>query len=204
MAAGACATPFMSTTSYRRYSWLPVREESIGQAFLVSGKEPVTWQEFWAAYENMLGFKSTISLSPQELATTMRHYRKSQSTVGQLRTGLRNHPEILQAALQLPAIHGGLAIASRFTPAFVQRRAKDMLLDPEAGPAGKRSGPTEKPILPLTNGLVHLFRSHTRVRIDKATRLLGYRPSFDFQRGMKLTEMWARYSGLCQAPGRDE
>jgi nucleoside-diphosphate-sugar epimerase len=32
--------------------------------------------------------------------------------------------------------------------------------------------------------------------IDKAVRLLGYQPRFDLDRGMALTEEWARWANL--------
>ena len=36
----------------------------------------------------------------------------------------------------------------------------------------------------------------TRVRIDKARRLLGYEPAFALNGGMELTEQWARWANL--------
>jgi nucleoside-diphosphate-sugar epimerase len=44
--------------------------------------------------------------------------------------------------------------------------------------------------------MIGFLRPRTRVRIDKAKRLLGYRPAFDFETGMDLTERWARWANL--------
>jgi nucleoside-diphosphate-sugar epimerase len=44
--------------------------------------------------------------------------------------------------------------------------------------------------------MIGFFQPRTRVRIDKAKRLLGYRPAFDFESGMALTERWARWANL--------
>jgi nucleoside-diphosphate-sugar epimerase len=44
--------------------------------------------------------------------------------------------------------------------------------------------------------MIGFFRARTRVRIDKAKRLLGYRPAFDLETGMDLTERWARWANL--------
>lgn len=44
--------------------------------------------------------------------------------------------------------------------------------------------------------MLDFYTARTRLRIDKARRLLGYRPRFDLGRGMKLTESWARWAGL--------
>jgi nucleoside-diphosphate-sugar epimerase len=43
---------------------------------------------------------------------------------------------------------------------------------------------------------IDFLAAQTRVRIDKAARLLGYAPRFDLARGMALTEAWARWAGL--------
>lgn len=48
--------------------------------------------------------------------------------------------------------------------------------------------------------MIDFFAARTRVRIDKARRLLGYRPRFDLQRGMALTTAWARWTGLIDSP----
>jgi nucleoside-diphosphate-sugar epimerase len=54
----------------------------------------------------------------------------------------------------------------------------------------------ELPIHPLPPKMIGFFRARTRVRIDKAKRLLSYKPAFDFATGMDLTERWARWANL--------
>ena len=44
--------------------------------------------------------------------------------------------------------------------------------------------------------MIRTLASTARVRIDKARELLGYEPTFDFARGIGLTEAWARWEGL--------
>jgi nucleoside-diphosphate-sugar epimerase len=62
----------------------------------------------------------------------------------------------------------------------------------------------EPPIHPLTPEMIDFFTPKTRVRIDKARRLLGWEPAFSLERGMELTAEWARWadllSGLSGAP----
>ena len=52
----------------------------------------------------------------------------------------------------------------------------------------------EKPIQLLKPKVLKLFAAKTRVSIDKATRLLGYKPAFGFDAGMELTQQWARWA----------
>jgi nucleoside-diphosphate-sugar epimerase len=67
-----------------------------------------------------------------------------------------------------------------------------------SGGGGRSAPPEEKglPIHPLTPQMIGFFAAKTRVRIDKARRLLGYEPVFPLQRGMELTEQWARWANL--------
>ena len=44
--------------------------------------------------------------------------------------------------------------------------------------------------------LLRLYQSKTRVNTDKARRLLGYRPAFDFDRGMRITAEYMRRTTL--------
>ena len=56
----------------------------------------------------------------------------------------------------------------------------------------------EQPIQVLPPVVLQMLASKTRVRIDKARRLLGYEPAFDFARGMERTAAWARWANLAE------
>lgn len=74
-----------------------VRPEAVGEVFLVSGPEPVTWRAFYAAYERMLGIESTVSMSVAEARECLRQQRKARSTVAQLRRAIHS-PKVPIAA----------------------------------------------------------------------------------------------------------
>ena len=66
---------------------------------------------------------------------------------------------------------------------------------------GSAGGPppapgAELPVHPVTPEMIDFFAARTRVRIDKARRVLGYEPAFSLARGMELTEAWARWAEL--------
>ena len=66
-------------------------------------------------------------------------------------------------------------------------------------PAAPPPSPTtdkKLPIHPLSPAEIDFHRPRTRVRIERAGRLLGYRPAFDLEAGMALTEAWARWANL--------
>jgi nucleoside-diphosphate-sugar epimerase len=85
-----------------------------------------------------------------------------------------------------------LEMASTVLPETVQQRIKSRMRS-NARPTPRQD---ELPVQPLTPELIRFLRARTRVRIDKARRLLGYRPAFDFAAGMDLTEQWARWANL--------
>jgi len=43
---------------------------------------------------------------------------------------------------------------------------------------------------------IAFMAAKTRVRSDKARRVLGFAPQFDFERGMRLTSAWSTWANL--------
>jgi nucleoside-diphosphate-sugar epimerase len=88
-------------------------------------------------------------------------------------------------------------VASSLLPERWQQRIKSRMGTDKRPPA---AGDAELPVLPLSPEMIDFFAARTRVRIDKARRLLGYEPAFPLQRGMELTREWARWANLLQQP----
>ena len=99
--------------------------------------------------------------------------------------GLRDR---LMATRELAALR---ELASSWLPERLQQRIKSRM-GSDNRPA--REAYDELPILPLNPEMIDFFAARTRVRIDKARRLLGYEPAFPLQRGMELTSAWARWA----------
>jgi nucleoside-diphosphate-sugar epimerase len=105
-----------------------VEPAALGEVFHLTGASPLTWRDFYAAYERLLGKRSTVSM-----------------TVGEARARAR-------------------------------------------GDVDSRTFPSED--------MLAFYAARPVFRIDKAKRLLGFDPAFDFERGMELTAQWARWAGL--------
>jgi predicted dehydrogenase/nucleoside-diphosphate-sugar epimerase len=56
--------------------------------------------------------------------------------------------------------------------------------------------PRPQPFRIHSEHMLAFYSARTGFRIDKARRLLGFQPAFDFERGMELTGRWARWAGL--------
>ena len=156
----------------------PTNPNAIGETFLISASEPVTWREFYRAYEAMLGITATKSISALEIEA--RHKRDKR-----LPNPIASAVKLLKARSPYPVVSAGkwLKARSPFVAGVLRRY--------EA--SGDSAGPRE--FVPDPQRLA-LFRSMTRVRIDKARKILGYEPRFSFTEGMAITAEYVHWAGL--------
>ena len=171
-----------------------VKDAAVGETFLVSGPAPVTWREFYGYYESMLGVSATVGMSAAEAES---YFRKTGTAhVSAISKGLE--------VLRRPELRGRL-LATR-EGALVAKAARTIL--PSAvldairrrlsggAPAGAADRVETREIYPLRPTKIRFMAARTVVSIEKAARLLGYRPAFDVGTGMRLTEEWARWAYL--------
>jgi nucleoside-diphosphate-sugar epimerase len=170
-----------------------VHDGAHGQSFILSGPQPTTWRAFYAAHEAMLGRSATVSMTPEE---ALRHFLGADagggSLAGQVLKALR-HPAVKK---RLAATREGqLAIrAFHMLPAGLRARISGPgVALPGAAAAQAAAQP---PIHPLHPSKIAFMTSKTHVRCDKAQRILGFAPQFDFARGMDLTAAWAEWANL--------
>jgi len=150
---------------------------AIGETFLISGSEPVTWREFYRAYEAMLGITATKYMSAQEIQA---RYNKLSD---RLRRAVAGTLKWLVAQSPAPVLSAGKQLRDR-SP-FVARILQNY------GVSGNASGPRE--FVPDPQRLA-LFRSKARVSIDRARKVLGYEPRFDLERGMERTKIYVQWA----------
>jgi nucleoside-diphosphate-sugar epimerase len=172
-----------------------------GEAFLVSGPEPVTWREFYGHFERMLGVTDgTVAMTPDEARAFHARMSVERTRLQSLFRALRARPHVQERMLGSPLTSVPLRVARLLFP-----RDLDWVSRAGRGGDGAMTGrpsasdsPVERPrpILPVDPDYIPFFAARTRVRIDKARNLLGYRPQFDLARGMALTESWARWARL--------
>lgn len=158
--------------------------EAHKQTFLVSGNQPVTWREFFERYQRMLSASATVSMTAEQARA---HFAASEpggflsETARVLKREVRKREALVRG-------HLGPTRTGRFGLALAERLS--LLPRPhEPVPAAN-----EPPIHPLPPSKVPMFAARARFRSDKAARLLGYQPAFDLDRGMAMTEDWARWA----------
>jgi nucleoside-diphosphate-sugar epimerase len=170
-----------------------VKDGAVGEAFLISSDEEVTWREMFGRFERMLGGEPrTVDMTEAEALAHWKQWQRAQPRL--IGEGLRIVKGEQRIRERLERTREGVwlrEMASTILPETWQQKIKGRL----AG--GRTSRPDrETPIHPLPPKMIGFFRPRTRVRIEKAKRILGYRPAFDFETGMDLTERWARWANL--------
>ena len=148
-------------------------DAAVAESFLVSGASSVTWREFYGAYEKMLGRTAVVDPGEAQLGIVESSWRRPphSSSVGRLKAGVRR---LLPGPVK--------AIIKRGLRLFLGRQAA--------------ASDAETPFF-VPDGLLRaLYASKTHIRIDKARRILGYKPTFDLDEGMARTAEWARRANL--------
>ena len=172
-----------------------VKDEAVGEAFLVCGEEAIPWRRMFGRFEQMLGDESrTVDMTEAEALAYWRAWKKDQPRlVGEGLRILKGEREIRE---RIQSTREGLwlrELASAVLPESWQQKIKARI----SGGGGPQTPLSiDLAIHPLPPKMIGFFRAKTRVRIDKAKRLLGYQPAFDFATGMDLTERWARWANL--------
>jgi nucleoside-diphosphate-sugar epimerase len=157
--------------------------EAHKQAFLISGNEPVTWRAFFERYQRMLPASATVAMTAEQARA---HFEASEpkgfvsETVRVLRREVRKREALIRERLS-PTRPGRIALTAAEGVSLLSR--------PGTAPAAVE----ELPVPPLAPSKVPMFAAQARFRSDKATALLGYHPAFDLDRGMAMTEAWARW-----------
>jgi nucleoside-diphosphate-sugar epimerase len=173
-----------------------VKDAAVGEAFLISGPEAVSWRDLWERFSRIVddGPPRTVSMSVDEARAFYDQHRREtahlhQELLRQFKQDQRFRDRLM-ATRELYALR---ELASSVLPEALQTKIKGRMSG-----GGKPPGPVDRslPIHPLTPEMIDFYTPKTRVRIDKARRLLGYEPAFSLERGMELAGQWARWAGI--------
>ena len=167
------------------------KEKAIGETFLISGSEPITWREFYSAYEEILGLSSTVSMSTEEVERAVREQERDNGTWRQLVLLFRD-PSVYARLLQIPGLSKIYARSGKHLQDLFRKIPVPNIMINETFKDSKM----EKPMHIPDRSRLELYRSRTIVKIDKAQHMLGYNPQFGFEQGMVLTEQFIRWANL--------
>jgi nucleoside-diphosphate-sugar epimerase len=150
------------------------RDEAVGERFLISGPDVVTWDAFFRAYEQLLGTKSLVWMPGTEIERLNRTgLAKSKLLV------LVRDPRRLLLSGPIRSVYKHMRRQS--IGESLLGKAKEVLPPPLHVPSAVE---------------LSMYRARARVRTEKASRLLGYKPAFNFARGMDITAKYVEWANL--------
>jgi nucleoside-diphosphate-sugar epimerase len=173
------------------------RASAIGETFLIKGPGRVTRREFYEAYQNMIGGDSILLLKPAD-------YKKlRQAESGAARRSIL--PNAIRAlkdskefreALRASGLLGPLKYARK----LIRSHPKDVAASSPYGGITASALDKRQIFLPPPFYATYLS-AETEYSSKKAQTLLGYSPQYDLQRGMDVTEQWARWARIIPSNG---
>ena len=190
---GLCNTVFIEDV-IQALILAALKERAIGETFLISAEEPVTWWDFYKVYEKMIGDESTISMDLDEIREFNKIYREERKTINQIKKACKKHPDILRGIFHLPAVNKFYKISKAIVPESIFNRVKENFIGKNEVDIQNRI--EEKLIFLMTQREVNFYLTKTRVKIDKAKKILGYQPKYNLEQGMEITEKWLRYANM--------
>ena len=167
----------------------------LGETFLISGKEPVTWRTFYDTFQDRLGVHATVEVSAQELETLLEKQAARRPRTIPLLKSLLREPFVSSQLARLPITKSSVKIFRKYLSNKQWNSLKTCLLGTHRA-NGKQNGQLQQHIHTPHDYLFALYRSKTRVCIDKAETYLGYRPRFGFQQGMDLASNFLFWANL--------
>ena len=170
-------------------------EDAIGESFLISGEDLITWKEFFSSFEKIMGFNSTIKMNFDEIRKFNQYYKKEHNSFSQIKSLLHRNPQLITGFFTLPLTNALIKPLLFFIPRSVIVNLRTCLIGSRSS-SNASSSESIKETIPLTNYQIYFFNSHTRVKIDKAKEKLGFSPRYRFNTGMELVRSWLRHSNL--------
>ena len=160
------------------------RDEAIGKTFLISGPEPPTWLEFYSAYAKALGRGDGIRLLP---------YDEINRRIRGTKNRLLSLPTPKQALDYPPLRPLRRAFLSLYDRLGDSHKAKARRFYEQGRLLPSHSAKLSPEFLP-TKRLLDLYAAKCPIQINKARRLLGYKPEFTLDRGMEITTRYLRWA----------
>ncbi len=143
----------------------------------------------------MLGFSGTVSMSAAEAETYYTRKFQKGRLLKEAFSIMREEGSVRQRVLETREVNALMKVARKVLPKQVKQTLRSRISNNGLHQQQVVAG-DEKPILPLHPSIIEVNAAKSKACIDKAKRLLGYRPAFDFDSGMGLTEQWASWANF--------
>lgn len=165
------------------------RPEAVGERFIVSGSETVTWGQFFEQFASALGTRGPEYRPAAQIA------RQNSGAMHDLKMVVRNPKKVIQIAVRVPAVRSLLQTGLDSLPKPAYDLVSRLYFGDGKRPIGQVHVPNPQ--------LLRLYAAKASVGSEKARRLLGYNPRFDFSRGMAATARYLEWAYGGQKRGQE-
>lgn len=174
-----------------------VKEQAIGEAFLISDGHRVTWREFYGQYARLVDGAEIVSVPAADLVQAHNLQVKQNRKKSIFRESWSILREDSQLRDRIFRTREG-SFAAQIARPLVPRSVRESLnAQPTQGAHAALRAPVEPKGPPtMSPGVVKFFQPKAMVRIDKAQRVLGYQPAFDLESGLQRVEQWAQWAKI--------
>ncbi|WP_332684186.1 NAD-dependent epimerase/dehydratase family protein [Bosea sp. (in: a-proteobacteria)] len=164
------------------------RREAVGERFIISGPEPVSWGKFFAS------IAQALQVAPPVHWPSARIEGENSGVVRDIKAVLANPKRLVQIIVRWPPARQALQAGYDALPAGLHKLVTQAYF---GGGGGRRFGMRHLP----DPRILALYQAQALASNDKAMRLLGYRPRHGFAEGMAITGAYLRwaYGDLCRA-----
>lgn len=169
-----------------------VKKEAIGEVFLISGEEHVTWKDYYHYYEEMLHTEGLDFASMDELKEMSAQLGKKPGAVGLIMEQVRKE-RTLNFLRNFGVVKLMLKPVQALPMETKQNIRKKIFGEPPSEEEANK--PQEKPTTVAPFFLYKILAAKPQASIDKARKVLGYQPQYDLKKGMAMVEKWAKWAG---------
>ena len=157
-----------------------VTPAAVGERFILSGPQAVTWATFYNDMAKALGAKPPQFMSSEPTPVGPNGLRKVLHTVS-------NPKRLVKAAINFGPAKRALRAVVKRLPAPLRKLATGLAGDASWQPRGGQ-------VMMPNGGLLAFYKSKGAADLSKPRAKLGYAPKVDFQRGLALTVSYLKWA----------
>ena len=167
-----------------------INEKAYGHCFLINGMEYCTWKDFYAYFEKIIGKERTKSINKKY---ALRLYKKSIKRPSIVRL-FRVDPDIVYEFLKMKWFFIIFQSIRKVIPnkLFLNMKNK-MVLGVRVNEKREDQNRLFAPWIILDPNSIDFLTSKTKISIDKAMKIINYKPQFSLDAGFAKTELWYRW-----------
>jgi len=170
-----------------------LRENAVGERFLLSADAGTTWRDFFKSYEIMLGRGAVQLKGMDEIELLIKQRDAELKTLKQIKR-LMTSNDTIEYLLRLPVVKKPYEKIRSLLPGDFRKRIRKQIIR-SGGHETIRKSESAKIILEEMS--IYKMRTiRSEVSIEKAKHLLGYSPCYDLTQGMENTKKWAAWANL--------